>query len=64
MFGMRRSVARVQAKLAALAAVRGIGRREALKRLELIGPGQKPVARKGRKTRQKGARRRKAARRK
>jgi DNA-binding transcriptional regulator YiaG len=51
-------------KLAALAAIRGIGRREALKRLELIGPGRKPVAKKARKVRRKGGRRRKAARRK
>ena len=42
-------------KLAALLAVRGIGRREALKRLELIGPGKKAVARKAKKTRRKKA---------
>jgi transcriptional regulator with XRE-family HTH domain len=33
-----------KAKLPALFAVRGIGRRDALKRLELIGPAKKPVA--------------------
>jgi DNA-binding transcriptional regulator YiaG len=53
-----------EGKRAALFAIRGIGRREALKRLELIGPAKKPVAKKARKTRRKGGRRRKAARRK
>ena len=43
-----------EGKRAALFAVRGIGRREALKRLELIGPGKKPVSRKAR--RRKGGR--------
>ena len=38
-----------KAKLPALFAVRGIGRRDALKRLELIGPAKKPVAKKTRK---------------
>jgi len=36
-------------RLAALVAVRKIGRREAMKRLELIGPAKKPVTRKKRK---------------
>jgi DNA-binding transcriptional regulator YiaG len=45
-------------KLAALIAVRGIGRREALKRLELIGPAKKPVAKKTRRARRKKAGRR------
>lgn len=38
-----------KAKLPALFAVRGIGRRDALKRLELIGPVKKAVAKKTRK---------------
>jgi DNA-binding transcriptional regulator YiaG len=47
-----------KAKLPALFAVRGIGRRDALKRLELIGPGKKkPVARKTRKAGRKVGRR-------
>lgn len=45
-----------KARLAALVSVRKIGRREALKRLELIGPAKKPVVKK------KGRRRRKASR--
>jgi len=42
-------------KMAALVAVRNIGRREALKRLELIGPGKKPVAKKAKRTRRRKA---------
>jgi hypothetical protein len=38
-----------KAKLPALFAVRGIGRRDALKRLDLIGPVKKAVAKKTRK---------------
>jgi DNA-binding transcriptional regulator YiaG len=42
-----------KAKLAALVAVRKVGRREALKRLELIGPAKKPVTKKAKKKRRR-----------
>jgi DNA-binding transcriptional regulator YiaG len=45
-----------KAKLAALVAVRGIGRRDALKRLELIGPGKRPVAKKAKRRKAKRGR--------
>lgn len=43
-------------RLAALVAVRKIGRRDALKRLELIGPAKKPVVKKAKKRRKKAKR--------
>jgi DNA-binding transcriptional regulator YiaG len=50
-------------KLAALAAVRGIGRRDALKRLELIGPAKKSVAKKVKRRKKAGRKGRKGGRR-
>ena len=52
-------------RLAALVAIRKIGRREALKRLELIGPSKKPgTAKKKKKKKKKKATRKKTVRKK
>jgi len=53
-----------KSRLAALVAIRKIGRREALKRLELIGPSKKPVTTKKKKKKKKKATRKKAVRKK